>query len=126
MCWQRHRNRLEAYAWEELCRASVPYLHRVVPAIAGLGPFTPAQRYWRGNDPELDIVARSVAGSDVLVGEASGAPAGADRAKPPSGSEHSLWDASVRALMFTPEAPGDGDANVVDASAVLDALHQSS
>ena len=127
MCWQRHRKRLEAYAWEELCRASVPYLHRVVPAIAGLGPFTPAQRYWRGNDPELDIVARSVAGSDILVGEAKwGVGRGLQSRAAVRLGTLPAGDAAVRVLMFTPEAPEDGDSSVVDARAVLDALRQSS
>lgn len=123
VCWQRHRARLEAYAWEELCRAAVPQLHRVSPAVAGLGPFTEARRFWRGNDPELDIVARSVRGSDILVGEAKW---GAGR-EPQSGTALRLGtlpvgDASVRALTFTPEAAARGDADVVDARMVLDAL----
>ena len=123
MCWQRHRNRLEAYAWEELCRASVPHLHRVAPAVAELGPFTQAQRYWRGNDPELDIVARSVTRSDILVGEAKW---GAGRGLPSQAAIRlgtlPVGDTPVRVLMFTTETPADSDANVVDARTVLDAL----
>ena len=119
MCWQRHRVRLEAYAWEELCRASVPHLHRV----ARIGPFTEARRYWRGNDPELDIVARSVAGSDILIGEAKW---GAGRVPQPGTAIRlgtlPVGDASIRALTFTPEALKDGDDDVVDARMVLDAL----
>ena len=44
--------------------------------IANLGPFEPAQRYWRGNAPEHDVVARSIDGRRLLVGEAEW-PAGA-------------------------------------------------
>ena len=67
--WHRYRAGLESYAWEELCRMAVPVLHRADPTLARLGPWQPAQRYWRGNDPELDVVACSVDGRRVLVGE---------------------------------------------------------
>ena len=68
--WYRHRPALEAQAWEELCRMAVPLLHRADIPLAGLGPFEPAQRYWRGNAPEFDVVARSIDGRRLLVGEA--------------------------------------------------------
>ena len=74
--WYRHRPSLEAYAWEELCRMAVPLLHRADTPLANLGPFEPAQRYWRGNAPEYDVVARSIDGRRLLVGEAKW-PAGA-------------------------------------------------
>ena len=123
LCWQRHRPRLEASAWEELCRMAVPNLHRVVPAIAACGPFGHAQRYWRGNDPELDIVARSVTAPDILVGEAKWNASG-DRAGGGSLQLGSLpvGDAAVRTFLFTPDGPADEDAGVIDASMVLEAL----
>lgn len=68
--WDRHRPTLEAQAWEELCRQAVPWLHRCDHPIAGLGPFEPAARFWHRNEPEVDVVARSVDGRRVLVGEA--------------------------------------------------------
>ena len=68
--WYRHRPSLEALAWEELCRMAVPLLHRTDTPLADLGPFEPAQRYWRGNAPERDVVARSIDGRRLLVGEA--------------------------------------------------------
>ena len=68
--WRRHQPHLEALAWEELCRMAVPLLHRSDAALGKLGPWEPAQRHWRGNAPELDIVARSVDGLRLLVGEA--------------------------------------------------------
>ena len=117
MCWQRHRNRLEAYAWEELCRASVPHLHGVVPATAGLGPFTQAQRYWRGNDPGLDIVARAVAGRDILVGEAKWGAG--QRPTTVRLGTLPIGDAPIRVLTFTPE---DSGPEVIDARTVLNAL----
>ena len=68
--WHRHRSSLEAYAWEELSRMSVPMLHRSDLSLARYGPFEPARRYWHGNAPEYDVVALSVDGRRVLVGEA--------------------------------------------------------
>ena len=68
--WRRHQPHLEALVWDELCRMAVPFLHRSDAALGKLGPWEPAQRHWRGNDPELDIVARSVDGRRLLVGEA--------------------------------------------------------
>ena len=38
-------------------------LHRADTPLRGYGPFEPAQRYWRGSEPELDVVARSVDGA---------------------------------------------------------------
>ena len=67
--WRRARTALESFAWEELCRAAVPTLHRTDAPLGALGPWEPAQRYWRRNEPELDLVARSVDGGRLLVGE---------------------------------------------------------
>lgn len=53
-----------ARVWEALARRSVPFL--------GLGDteWGPASRWWRGDGPELDVVAESLDGKRVLVGEA--------------------------------------------------------
>lgn len=67
--WKRARTALESQAWEELCRLAVPTLHRSGSPLGALGPWEPAQRYWRLNEPELDLVARSVDGRRLLVGE---------------------------------------------------------
>lgn len=67
--WKRARTALESHAWEELCRLAVPTLHRTESPLGALGPWEPAQRYWRRNEPELDVVARSVDGKRLLVGE---------------------------------------------------------
>jgi hypothetical protein len=45
-------------------------LHRGPSSLGKLGPWEPAKRYWRGNDPEWDIVARSVDGERLLLAEA--------------------------------------------------------
>ena len=126
LLWQRQRTQLEAYAWEELSRMAVPHLHHVVPVIAELGPFAPAQRYWRGNDPELDIVAQSVATPSLLVGEAKWNAFGPRQAAtpPPLGSLPTR-NAAVHAFLFTPDGSKPGDdvtGMVIDARMVLDAL----
>ena len=71
--WRRHRAALEAQAWEELCRLAVPFLHRSESPLGRLGPWEPAQRWWRRNEPEHDVVARSVDDRRLLVGEAKAA-----------------------------------------------------
>lgn len=126
LLWQHHRTQLEAYAWEELCRMAVPHLHHVVPVIAELGPFAPGQRYWRGNDPELDIVAQSVATPSLLVGEAKWNAVGPRQAAtPPRLGSLPTGNAAMHAFLFTPDAPAPDDdvtGMVIDAGMVLDAL----
>jgi hypothetical protein len=65
--WLRSSERLCAEAWEEMCRTAVPRLQR--GSLASLGPWGPAGRHWRGHDPELDVVAASIDGSSLLLGE---------------------------------------------------------
>ena len=113
--------RLEALAWEELCRMAVPNLHRVVPAIAAFGPLGEGQRYWRGNDPELDIVARSVTRPGILVGEAKWSAAGGRRGVPRLGALVGDVDTPVWSFLFTPD-PSPDSADIVDARMVLKAL----
>lgn len=55
----RHWPGLLAGAWEELCRDAVPRL----------GDWLPASRWWRGNDPEWDVVAESHDRRTLLLGE---------------------------------------------------------
>jgi hypothetical protein len=130
--WGRRRPALEAHAWEELCRMAVPELHRTDTPLAGLGPWEPARRYWRGNAPELDVVARSVDGRRLLVGEAkwSGRSGSVSRGGP-------LTDTSmlpgapgmeVVGVRFVPEASARTDpstgVHLVDASDVMAVLRQ--
>jgi len=63
--WNRYRQSLLAQTWEELCRRSVPGLSTVSPDT----DWSPAGRHWKGNDPEFDVVATSVDGGKLLVGE---------------------------------------------------------
>ncbi len=67
--WERARPALESQAWEELCRMAAPTLHQTDSPLGTLGPWEPAQRYWRRNEPEVDLVARSVDGKRLLAGE---------------------------------------------------------
>ena len=129
--WHRYRPGLEAHAWEELCRMVVPLLHRADGPLARLGPFEPAQRYWHGNAPEYDIVARSLDGRHILVGEARWtargvAPAGWKLGR--RAGTHSLpgaTDAEVVHALFVPDTTGvrvDSGVEVVDAKMVMTAL----
>jgi AAA+ ATPase superfamily predicted ATPase len=128
--WHRYRTGLEAYAWEELCRMAVPMLHLDDSPLAPLGPWEPAQRYWRGNAPEFDIVARSVDGQRLLVGEAkwsarerevarAGRPIGIDAIP---GSNHR----EVVSAAFVPAASSKMDSatgvHLVDARTIMSVL----
>jgi uncharacterized protein len=64
--WQQNSGRLVAEAWEDLCRTCVPRLPDI--ALEG-GPWGPARRFWKGNGPEWDVVAASVDGNALLLGE---------------------------------------------------------
>lgn len=69
---------LAAESWEELCRARMPRLAGLERADVA-GPWKPAARWWRGNDPEWDVVSESLDGRRLLLGEVkwSGKPMGA-------------------------------------------------
>lgn len=125
--WNRARPTLEASAWGELCRLAVPTLHRGDSLLGGLGPWEPAQRYWRGNEPELDLVARSVDGKRLLVGEAkwsavsraAAEPALPDLSRLPGVERHEVVHAR-----FTPNPARRkrGGLHRIDAETVLAAL----
>lgn len=55
--------------WEELCRDAVPRLAADHPVGAG-GPWGPARRWWHGAAAEWDVVAESLDGARLLLGEA--------------------------------------------------------
>ena len=131
--WLRHRAALDGHAWEELCRMAVPELHRTDTPLAALGPWEPARRYWRGNAPELDVVARSVDGRRLLVGEAkwSARSGPVSRAGPLPGIGSVPGTAGLEAVgvRFVPEASVRIDAStgvhLVDASDVLSVLRET-
>ena len=128
--WRRHRAGLEAQAWEELCRAVVPLLHRVDTALASQGPWEPARRYWRGNDPELDVVARSADRRRVLVGEVKWrvdvSAAFLPLASIDVGATLGIANRDVVKVLFVPDPAGisdtDSDVHVVGAQTVFELL----
>lgn len=64
--WHKHRTALCSQMWEELSRLSVPRL-----ALKGnQTAWGAAGRFWKGNNPEWDIVARSLDDKRLLLGEA--------------------------------------------------------
>jgi hypothetical protein len=67
--WTEHRSRLFAEAWEGLCREAVPRLAPRNGALAAAGPWGVAARYWQAGGPEWDVVARSLDGASLLLGE---------------------------------------------------------
>lgn len=64
---ERFWNGLLGEGWEELCRQRVP---RVL-SLPG-GPWGPAKRWWRASEPEWDVVAESLDGERLLLGEVKG------------------------------------------------------
>lgn len=56
--------RLCAVAWEDLCRQAVPHLGERLGVDFGL-----ARRYWSGAGPEWDVMAESIGGDAIVVGE---------------------------------------------------------
>ena len=108
----------------------MPFLHRCDLPLAKLGPWEGAQRYWQGNNPEFDVVARSADGRRLLVGEVKwpATPSTASQAQPRSGVETlpGAAKAEVVYVLFTPEATAPMDpatgAHIVDAESVMAAL----
>ena len=111
---------------------AVPLLHRSDSPIAALGPWEPAQRYWRGNDPEFDVVARSVDGTKVLVGEVkwdtTGRKVTPSRTSPSPIGLDSIPGIETREpvrVMFVPEGSRSSDNDgfyLLDARTVLSVL----
>jgi AAA+ ATPase superfamily predicted ATPase len=135
--WRRHRGRLCAEAWEELCRRYVGQNVGTGAALAGGGFWLPAKRWWRGAGPEWDVVSANDAGTVVLLGEAkwSDKPfTAADlkrvraalfaRARPDG------LPAEARPVVFVPRvAPSArasvADVTVIDAAEIMAGLKQA-
>ncbi len=62
-----HWHLLVGQAWEEICARAIPALQG---PVARRGPWQPPRRYWRGAEPEWDLVADAVDGNRTLLGEA--------------------------------------------------------
>ena len=108
---------------------AVPLLHRSDTALARLGPWEPAQRYWQGNEPEIDVVARSVDGKRLLAGEAKWTTRQLDASRTvahlSAGSLPGAADAEVCKALFVPErraADSETGVHVVDAATVMGLL----
>ncbi|NLC81017.1 MAG: DUF234 domain-containing protein [Lentisphaerae bacterium] len=68
--WRRQREQLFAAAWEDLCRRYVGRNMGQVAALAdGAGFWLPAKRWWRGSEPEWDVVSVTDSGTLALLGE---------------------------------------------------------
>jgi len=106
--WLKNKPCLFAQTWEELCRQSVPQLQKSDCPLAEKGPWGPARRYWRGNSPEWDLVARSLDGRRLLLGEVK---YHAQRATPVmvQGAANALLRKGV------PDIPGFKDCDIVHA-----------
>jgi AAA+ ATPase superfamily predicted ATPase len=119
---------LVAQAWEELCRRQIPRLDGRTP-LGAIGPWGPAARWWKGNLPEWDLVAESIDGERLLLGEAKWSAGGLDaggldRARrdlasrpPPVLPPRYANRRTVRAL-FVPEL-ADGERGTLDRSGPL-------
>jgi uncharacterized protein len=62
---------LAAQAWEDLCRNRISKLAGADAAdgIGAPGPWKPAARWWKGNEPEWDLVSESMDGRSLVLGE---------------------------------------------------------
>jgi hypothetical protein len=67
--WHQQQGALFAETWEELCRRSVPRLSAKLPVLGDAGPWGPAARLWGRGGPEWDVVAKSLDGKNLLLGE---------------------------------------------------------
>lgn len=107
---------------------AVPMLHRRDTPLAALGPWEPAQRYWRGNDPEFDVVARSTDGKRLLVGEVKWTRQTPRAAPSPEHIRSTLpvpKGAEIVTALFVPDARAAVDAtgtHLVGAKTVMEAL----
>ena len=60
-----HWDGLVSSSWEELCRSRLPAIRRFGRGVS----FREGARWWRGNDPEWDVVSTSADGRQLLLGE---------------------------------------------------------
>jgi len=138
--WARHAPALVAETWEELCRLAIPGLARAGGPLEGLGGLGPAGRYWRGSGPEWDVVAPSLDGSTLLLGEVKWREGHVERAfvegahaeltrkgRPAIASGR---DAAVVETVFVPRLPRGwrrrpGGPIVIDAAQVIEAFRRA-
>ncbi|MBD3335202.1 MAG: hypothetical protein GF355_06770 [Candidatus Eisenbacteria bacterium] len=65
---RRYWANLISQAWEDICRARLVHLagNR---GLGKLGPWMPGMRWWRGREPEWDVVSVNLDGNRLLLGE---------------------------------------------------------
>ncbi len=124
----RYWKHLAGQAWEELCRRRLPYLGAATGGLWG-----PARRWWRGSQPEWDVVSASVDGRRLLLGEAkwSSTPVATrdverlarrlSRRSPPQLPAADRRAQPVRVL-FVPEIEGDRPAMDVSVMTAADLM----
>jgi AAA+ ATPase superfamily predicted ATPase len=133
--WAKHRESLFSETWEALCRAAVPRLGSGRGLPEG-GPWGPAARFWGGSGPEWDLVARSLDGKSLLLGEAKWSETGGE--DPTAGAMRDLEAKGVPPLdlprgvriarvVFVPRRPRrtarrTAPFAILDAGDVLDAF----
>jgi len=133
--WRPHAPHLAAQTWEELCRAAVPRLSGSGTPAGESGPWGAAKRYWKGSEPEWDVVAGSIDGGRLLLGECkwSSQPMSATEvarqcAELAARPIPEAWSAArVNRVLFVPRASGQARTHqagvaLVDAGEVLEAL----
>lgn len=130
--WHTHRQALLSETWESLCRASLPRM--VQGSLGKLAPWSPAQRYWHGNGPEWDVVAATLDGKHLFLGEVKwhdrpatkGAVEAAKNALLAKGVPPGVpADATIHRAVFVPKKPPGGSTkgfHCLDAEDVLHAL----
>ena len=114
--FERHWDGLLGIAWEDLCRRAIPRLDGD-SALARLGPWGPASRWWSGNLPEWDLVSGSTDGKYLLLGEAKyraralDAPAVAEalrniQHRPPPALGTAWSERTIIRALFVPQVGG--------------------
>jgi uncharacterized protein len=132
--WKRLQPALVAETWETLCRAALPSLPGLEEAGNAECAWLPGRRWWRGNDPEWDVVSRATDGHAFLAGEVkwSARPIGERelerlasellaRPLPPGLPAHTQRALFVPAIGLNARDARRG-VRVIDADAVLKAL----
>jgi hypothetical protein len=132
--WHRLKDALVAETWETLCRSAVPGIAAFCEDTKPECSWMPGRRWWKGRDPEWDVVSATTDGREALAGEVkwSGTPLGdADierlagalmaRPLPPELPPH------TRRVLFVPTttssvAVTSRGVRVIDAAAVMKAL----
>jgi hypothetical protein len=131
--WARLKAAPLAQTWEALCRRAVPRLAGLGDPAGSAAPWLPASRWWRGNDPEWDVVSSTGDHGTALVGEVKWSDTPVAEAKLESLAQTLLnrplpagLPQQVVRVLFVPQAPSGitmtrHGVRVVDAAAVLQA-----